>query len=353
MWRSNRSVGRVVAFVVGWISLVSLGMQSAHAVGADYDGNGFSEIPVLSMESDGTYTWTLFDPFSGRISVFTRGFGVENDRLALANWIYSKITSAGVVSMPTNKSNGRLVWRIRTAVKNSRRGRSRRARVRGFTIREQVKYLGRPGDIILTGGDFNGDKIADAVVITDRGTGRHKWGLRGSFFLASYNPGLNVNRAYFDFGIIGVDRPFFVNPDGKSDWFAVVRTVAPGRQEISLTQPFTKQLKTISVSSVPDDNQIPIPLAQDDGSDFLVFWGARQGETLINVKDLAGRTVYQTTLPIDGEVTVGNYGPGPGEEIAVSASGIFFTVNPITARISSMRGPDGHAADSININTLR
>jgi len=334
------------------IGFASLDASTARAAGADYDGNGFSEIPVLSTGANGQYVWTLFDPFSGKSTTFTKEFGTGADRLTLANWIYPKVTSAGVVSVPNAHSNGRLVWRIRTAVKNGRTTRGRRVRARGFTIKEQVKYLGRPGDLLLTGGDFNGDKVADAVVITDRGTGRHKWGLRGSFFLAGYNPGLNVNRAYFDFGVIGVDRPFFMNPDGKSDWFAVVRNVGGGQQQVILTQPFTKQNRTINVGTVPDENAMPVPLAQDDGSDRLVFFGVHNNQTDIQVKDLDGRTVYQTTLPIAGDLTVGNYGPGPGEEIAVSSSGTFFVLNPITGRVASMQGPVGQAADSININTL-
>jgi len=70
------------------------------------------------------------------------------------------------------------------------------------------------------------------------------------------------------------------------------------------------------------------------------------------VKDLRGETVYATNLPISGTVTVGNYGPGAGEEIAVSAEGRFFIINPIANRVVETAGPSGIAADAININVL-
>jgi hypothetical protein len=330
--------------------IVATAASNALAAGADYDGNGFSEIPVLSTDSGGTYAWTLFDPFSGKSSVFTQKFGSSSDRIILANWIYPKITSAGIVSAPNAKSGGRLVWTIRTAVRNSRRTKSRRG---SFSVRQQQKYLGRPGDTLLTGGDFDGDKVADAVVVTNRGTGRHTWGLRGSFFLAAYNPTLNVNRAYFGFGDINADKPFFLNPDGKSDWFAVTRRVDGQTQQITLTQPFTKALRAFVAAGVPDAENIPVPVGQDDGSDLLVFFGSRGDQTELDVRDLSGDRIATVTLPIRGEVTVGNYGPGPGEEIAVSSDdGTFLIYNPITGRLLSLQGPAGFAVDSINLNTL-
>lgn len=346
------SVKRVVSsFFLGVITLLFV-TSSAHAAGADYDGNGFSEIPVLVADGSGTYVWHLFDPASGASSVFTKSFGTSADHLILANWIYPNVTSAGVVSKPSAKSGGRLVWRIRTAVRKGRGSRAQARRRRGFTVRQQVKFLGRPGDLLLTGGDFNGDRIADAVVITNRGNGKHKWGLRGSFFLAGYNPSLNVNRAYFDFGRIGTDRPFFLNPDGRSDWFAVIRSVGRGQQEILLTQPFTQERRSISIQSAPDSRNLPVPVAQDDGRDLLAFYGLRSNTTTIDIRDLNGVMVSSVTVPLQGEITVGNYGPGPGEEIAVSADGIFFIFNPITQRLLSLQGPSGRAADSVNINTI-
>lgn len=337
-----------------------LASDKAQAAGADYDGNGFAEIPVLATSAKGSFQWQLFDPVSGATTTFTRGLGKPGDGFIIANWLYRKVTSAGVVTAPSAKSRGRLVWTIRTNVvktsrsnRNSRRSRRIRktSRSRTFQVQQHTKYLGRRGEIIITGGDFNGNGFSDALVLVNRGSGSYKWGLRGDFFLASYNPGLNVNRAYFDFGRFGVDKPFFFNPDGKSDWFAVLSPSARG-YDVVFTQPFTKEVRSFPVGSIPDGANVPLPVQQDDRRDLLVFYGTSGGETQLVVKDLRGATVASFEVPLTGDITVGNYGPGPGEEIAVSSQGRFFIINPNTGRTIETSGPVGIAADSININTL-
>lgn len=332
----------------GWLPSVALVSaflftnSSAFAAGADYDGNGFAEVPVITTSSNGTFKWRLFDPVSGNVSLFTSGLGRPGDQLILANWIYSKVTSAGALSRPTQYSGGRLVWTIRTLVRKN--GQS--------SVLEHRKFLGRRGEIIITGGDFNGDGFADALVLTNRGTGKYTWGLRGNFFQSSYNPGLNQNRAYFPFGRWGIDKPFFLNPDGKRDWFAVLSCPASSACRVVMTQPFTRQTKSISVGAVKDPSRVPVPVGQDDGTDLLGFVSDTGTSTSITFKNLRGATVRSVTVPLQGTVTVGNYGPGPGEEVCVSANGNFVVLNPITGRSTTLSGPVGLAADAININTI-
>lgn len=335
-----------ITIIAASLFSVSLQPTDAWSAGADYDGNGFAEIPVLMQRADGRLVWTLFDPVSGRTGQFTPSLGKMGDGVVIANWLYPKVASAGVVSKPSVHSGGRLVWTIKTnVVQRDRRGRRR-------VIQQQhVKYLGRPGEIVITGGDFDGDRISDALILVNRGSGQYKWGLRGNFFLSSYNPGLNVNRAYFDFGRYGLDKPFFLNPDGKSDWFALLRPSGVGF-DVVMTQPFTKEVRTISVGDIPDGTVVPVPVRQDDGTDLLAFYGARNNRTVFSVRDLRGREVLSFTVPFLGDVTVGNYGPGPGEEVAVCAQGRFFIVNPVTGKSFERTGPVGIAADSININTV-
>lgn len=360
MIKSSRFLTRAFFTLYSAASITIL-PHVAYAAGADYDGNGFAEIPMLTPTARGSYQWQLFDPASGLTTTFTRGLGKPGDGLIIANWLYRKVTSAGVVKAPSSRSGGRLVWTIRTnVVKSARANQSRRRntrartarRARAFEVKQHTKYLGRRGEIIITGGDFNGNGFSDALVLVNRGTGSYKWGLRGDFFLSSYNPGLNINRAYFDFGRWGVDRPFFFNPDGKSDWFALLRPNS-GAYDVLYTQPFTKEVRSFSVGTIPDGTNAPIPLQQDDRSDLLVFFGTSTGATQLVIKDLTGATVASFEVPIIGEVTVGNYGPGAGEEIAVSSGGRFFIINPISGRILETTGPVGTAADSININTIQ
>lgn len=335
-----RRVFRVLLVIFSLSVVVPIG--SACAIGADYDGNGFAEIPVISATTSGGLVWNLFDPASGQTSVFTSNLGKLGDSLILANWLYANVTSAGALSRPTSGSGGRLVWTIRTAVVKNGAAR----------IQQHQKFLGRRGEIIITGGDFNGDGFGDALVLTNRGGGSYTWGLRANFFLSSYNSGLSQDRAYFPFGRLGTDKPFFFNPDGRSDWFAILS--CPGRSECQVIakQPFTQATKTIPVGVIADPNRVPVPVAQDDRRDLLAFISESGDQTRIEVKNLKGATIHSFTVPMRGTVTVGNYGPGPGEELSISRDGRFAIINPITGRRSILTGPDGIAADSININSV-
>jgi hypothetical protein len=338
---------RGIAFIT--LSLLVNAFSSAspaRAAGADYDGNGFAEIPILTPGAGGSLEWKLFDPASGVTTTFLPSFGKLGDALIIANYLYPKVTSAGVLSLPNAKSGGRLVWTIRTNV--VKKG----APASTATIMEHHRYLGRKGDVIVTGGDFDGNKIADALVLARRGNGLYTWGLRANLFLSSYNPGSGSNRAYFDFGVVGRDIPFYLNPEGKGDWFALLQPQGDTYQVVMM-QPFSKVSRTINVGQLQDGSHPPLPLQQDDGSDYLVFYSTSGDSTNLVIKNLRGDTVSTFEVPITGTVTVGNYGPGAGEEIAVISGERYFIVNPITGRMTETSGPQGIPADTVNINTLR
>jgi hypothetical protein len=143
-----------------------------------------------------------------------------------------------------------------------------------------------------------------------------------------------------------------MNPDGHSDWFAILRNSNQGGYEVALTQPFTKQNLVIPVGTIPDGTNVPLPVAQEDGTDLMAFYGSSKGKTHLVFKDLSGGTISEVTIPNEGQITVGNYLPGPGEEVAVSSNGMFFIYNPISEKLVGLNGPKGIAQDSININTV-
>lgn len=151
----SRSLLSRITLIAAILFSVSLAPTSARAAGADYDGNGFAEIPVLVQRANSTLTWTLFDPVSGKSVQFTPQLGKLGDGVIIANWLYPKVASAGVVSKPSVHSGGRLVWTIKTnVVKRDRRGR------RTVTQQQHVKYLGRPGEIVMTGGDARRKRVS-------------------------------------------------------------------------------------------------------------------------------------------------------------------------------------------------
>lgn len=343
---SIKILSRRGLFLSSFFFIATLGhFNSASAQGSDYDGNGFSEIPVL-VSKGASFEWTLFDPITRSSTVFTKGFGDARNGIIIGNWIYPHRASAGILGVPTAQSGGRMSWTIRTnVVTQSPSGKKSTKQI------EIRKYLGRKGDLVVTGADFTGDGITDACVLVERGGGVYTWGVRGGFFQASYIPGAKGSLAYFRYGRVGIDKPFFVNVDGKSDWFALLSR-SGDNYTVTLQQPFSGEHRTVNVGSIPDGNIVPVPVQQDDGTDLLAFYGFSGDTTSVVVKDLQGNTISSFTIPYAGHVTVGNYGPGPGEEIAVSSRGRFTIINPITETQRVSSGPNGVAADSININNL-
>lgn len=316
---------------------------SAHADSVNYDGGKFAQIPVVTDDGSGSLTWHLLDPVTQKISLFTTKLGRRGDKFIIANWLYKKVTSAGVVSGANSNSNNRMVWTIRT------KRISRGGKVSFQTI---TKFLGRPGEWAIAGGDFNGNGYADALIVKKSGS-NWKWGLRADFFRSSYSAALGSQRAYFDFGKNSTDKPFYASPDGDSDWFAVLHPEGNGNYSVILKQAFSKREMRVPVGSIPDPDVVPVPLKQDDGSDVLVFYKTGRNTTRVVVKNLRGKTIAETTIPADGELTVGDYGAGPGEELAVAGNGTFFIYNPTTDRLVTMDGPAGLAADSVNVITVR
>ena len=279
------------------MALVSLGTLSAPSMlfagGVSYDGGEFSQIPVIRPDSKGSYIWNLLDPSTQQQSLFTTGLGKTGDRFIIANWLYRDVTSAGVVHRAAS-GDSRMIWTIRTKLH------------KGDKVLFQTisKPLGRNGDLAIAGGDFDGDGFADALIVKNVG-GNWKWGLRADFFLKSYNPSLNINRAYFNFGRVGTDKPFFMRPGGNSDWFALL-SGSDANARVTLQQPFARTVRTIDVGAVPNASNVPIPVRQDDGTDLMAFYGVRGGNTVIVFKDLSGHTVQSTTIPLVGDITTGD-----------------------------------------------
>jgi hypothetical protein len=237
------------------------------------------------------------------------------------------------------------VWTIRT--NEVKRG----APASSATIQEHRRYLSRKGESIVSGGDFDRNKMADTLVRARRWGRLSTWGLRQNLFLFSYNPSCGSNRAYFDFGVAGRDIQFYPNPAGKSDWSVLLRPQGDEYQVIMM-QPFSQVSRTINVGKIQDGSHPPLPLQQDDRSDYLVFYSASGDSTNLVIKNLVGDTVSTFEVPITGTVTVGNYGPDAGEEIAVISGDRYFIVNPITGRMTETSGPQDIPTDPFYSNTL-
>lgn len=308
------------------IFLVSIRNRSLADTICDFDGDGFSEIALVSQNQQGKYDWVAFDPRTGRAITVTMSFGDTSSKLIPGNWFQKGRAAPAIVTPVSDEYNGRASWI----------GRS----IDYLGGTEVVRMLGRSGDLIIHGGDYDGNGITDSLILKKT---TNKLGLRVNFFLSSYDGNnLGTERLYRGLGRAFQDANFFFSPDGITDHLAVMRAAQQGDRQALRLKPFTDSPQRFRIGRLPSGSSAPYPVRQGVGlPDLLAFAAPRSATTLVTVKTLSGQAVFRKSLPGGGTVTVGDYLDEPGWEIAVQDGQQFSIVNPRTRAMQRVEGPGG------------
>lgn len=306
----------------------------------DFDGDGMSEFVVVNPDSNGNYDWQTFDPRSGSSSTLIKGFGNSSSKLIPGNWVDANRAIAAVVDPVSGGPTGRATWSVRSDDKYA------------GTSYSYARSLGRPGDIIILGGDYDGNGITDSLILK-RTTG--KLGLRVNFFLSSYNADrLGKERLYKALGSPFVDKNFYFSRDGKTDYLGVIRKSRGGNSKILTLKPFTDTPHAISMGVLPSGAQGPIALRQRTGSpDLLVFYVRKNGATSLTIKNQSGRTLVSKKVSGNGAVSVGDYLADGGYEIAVQGKNTVEIYNPISNSDVTVTPPSGQLVSCVGNQTIQ
>lgn len=304
----------------------------AQQIQTDFDGDGYSEFTIVSIESDKSLTWKTSSGISG-LTAGLQSFGVSGNHIIMAPWKGTTQPQIGVVSL--DDTGKKLAWKV---VGSS------------GVVEERV--LGGKTSTIISGGDFDGNGVADAAV-AKLGRSGVKWSI--AYDLFSQPVGLE-RIANVNFGKSG-DRIFFASPDGTSDWIGTVGKAANGRDtELKIKSLLTGEVRTSDKALprfiVKNPRPRPFPVKAALGFDVIGFTRVVGGNTKVYFYTLDGGPVTVIDLPGKGDIVVGNFNDGPGEEIAIKTTGGFTVVNPFTLSSSTAASSDGVAVDQININTL-
>lgn len=328
--------GLTIASFVALLALTSPMSALASPV-CDFDGDGMSEVVLVKPGAKGSYDWSAFNPRTGTTKSVVNSFGNASSKLIPGNWFTSGEAVPAIINPVSGGPNGRAVW---VATSLSYDGG-----------RTQVRNLGRTGDLVIQGGDYDGNGIADSLILK-RTTG--KLGLRVNYFLSSYNGNnLGKERLYRALGSPFKDRNFFFSPDGTLDYLAVLRRGANGGATALQLKPFTDSPQVLNLGALPGGAQGPLPLKQGPRRpDLLAFYAARKGRTQVVVKTLQGVTVYSGTVDGAGSVSVGDYFDDPGWEIAVQNGATFTFLNPMTKASYVVRSGGGRAVSCISNQTI-
>ena len=284
----------------------------------DFDGDGMSDIPLV-RRGKGGYNWFAYDPRTGKTKLLVRSLGSASSRLIPGNWFTSKLAVPAVVHRPSGgvDHKGMLLPAVWSAKSVTYAG--------GLT---RTRSLGRSGDIVILGGDYDGNGITDSLLLK-RTT--EKLGLRVNYFLSSYNgDNLGGERLYRELGNPFQDHNFFFSPDGISDYLAVLQRTGRSVSALQL-KPFTDTPTSFSLGKLPRKAQGPLPLKRGEGvADWLLFYVPKRQSTKLIVKNLQGTTVFRETISGSTDIAVGDYFDDSGWEIAVRDGSTLRFINPKT-----------------------
>jgi len=331
----NRFFGSTL---IGVLSLSALhATESRAAPICDFDGDGKSELVVVNANEKGTYDWSAYNPRSGRVRIVAQDLGTQSSKLIPGNWVTSGQAVAAVVDPVGPGPLERATWTLKSL-----------DYLDGVAV---SKSLGRSGDLIINGGDYDGNGITDSLILK-RTTGM--LGLRVNYFLASYNGNnLGKERLYKALGAPFRDSNFFFSPDGGADYLAVLRRNPRGAR-VLLLKPFTDAPRAFNLGTLPSGARGPLPLKRGESQpDYLLFYAIRNGQTKLVVKNLAGRDVYTAMIAGSDGVFVGDYFDDRGWEIGVQSGEAATIVNPQTKESRLVLRPSGLLVSCISNQTIQ
>ena len=297
--------------VVTALSCLVFSAAAQAQVPMDYDADGISDLTKILEKSDDSLTWAA--TLSSDSSVLALGtIGSAGDAPILAAWD-SGGPQIGVVT--EDKPNKALKWAILNGSSSP-----------------VWRSFGKPGDLVISGGDFNGDGKADAAVVR-LVKGKATWTVSYNLFDST---GAVPDMVSFVFGETG-DRVFFARVEGGStDWIGVMRKGQGNKSNARLKNLVTGQVRQYTrLPKVASTGDRPRAFAvrQESGPDLLGFESVTKSGTLIRAYSLGGALVGSHEFLGTGQLAVGDFNDGSGFEVAFQSpkeSGIF---NPASGEV--------------------
>lgn len=316
---------RFLTIVLGSFCVAAPAMAEPFKIATDFDGDSISDITYTTTTTD-SLSWKSVPSKDGGTAL-NEIFGKLTDTPILAHWLDSDQPTICTIKKPTRK--GALSWELQKS---------------GGEL--DSRSFGKTGDLVLGGGDFNGNGIDDAAVVRLSGK-KLIWNFSLDLFSSSSS---TVRRK---FGVAG-DRAFYASPTGLSDWIGVFGKSGKKKTRLMLLNLDTKE--TMSTRKLPRrltrlPRPRPVPVKQDDGTDLLAFVESidtGSGKTRISVFSLDGELINEKSFSGTGEVTIGEYlSDEAGEEIAFHSATKIRMYNPVTLGAAEAAVVSGIPLDEI------
>ena len=291
----------------------------------DFDADGVSDLTFTSGTT--TLTWSATGSTSTTDELDAASFGLATDALALAPWETAGTPTLGVVR--ANTDNTALVWKI----------------LNNHSLVSQEEF-GKPGDVMLAGGDFDGGGISDAAVVRLKGS-KLRWEVRLNLFVDD----VPTTKRFF-LGKDG-DRVFYLNLEGSADWAGVFGKDSRGRSRMLLRNVLTgekRAIRRLPKALTRGVRPRPFPIQAADGRDLIGFAIPDATDTSLKVYSTDAEEILNITFPGLGTIIVGNYDDDEdGEEVGLESSTTITFVNPSTTATSTKAAVSGTPLDEIEV----
>lgn len=323
---SRRHAGVFTALTL--LTLCTVCRFAHSAVPNDFDADGVSDLTRVEIGSDDALTWKASLSASGTTSTLGT-LGKKGDHLAMAQWL-GVGTQIGVVSESTTDDS--IVWTI----------------VNGAGTPVQFSF-GSKGDLVVAGGDFNGNGAADAAVVR-LVNGKATWQIALDPMISG-----TVQPTGTVFGRSG-DRVFFARVDGTAvDWIGVISKGSGNRSVARMRNLVTGEVRRFSrIPKLASQGSRPraFPIRQASGADLLGFQVSRGSATRITVSAFSGVRVYSAAFAGAGISVVGEFNAAPGYEVAYQSADESVVLSPTAGEERETTFLSGVAVDEININVV-
>jgi len=312
------------AFCVFFQCLLLLPLFAAAAPN-DYDQDGVSDVYLVEILPS-SLEWSAALASQSFVNAGQIGsLGENGNMLSPGSWSQANTQEIGVCAYSQNSDV--VTWTIINS-----------------NAQSSAIQHGAGGDLIVSGGDYDGNGISDAAAIKSSGA----VSLKLNPFAGGSASDLSLT---LPAGSVKKGKGIFLKRSTE-DQIGALRRIAKGRRQlyalILISRDgviFKKNFPTEANWSLVD----AVPVEGADGKDNLLIYEKNKSKRRVSVFSLSGSRRYRKSA-VNGTLMVGNFLSAPGEEFAIYYSGNLRVINPFSKNSNLFTGlADAVPADQVNV----
>ncbi|MDC0357178.1 hypothetical protein OAO01_00050 [Oligoflexia bacterium] len=309
-------------------SFLLLGSTVVFAADFNVDADGKSDLIIVKVLSDQTLNWSCQSSgssFSDNLQLTV--LGESGDHLIPAHWTTSDTAEVGIISLNQKQ---KVVWKIE--------------QVTGKT--KKITF-GKKGDVLVSGGDYNGNGLSGAAKISATGE---------ALIFADPFAGGSKSKISFDKKYVKKGKVLFFSRSGSHDDLGIAHSkrVAKKSYKTTLVAKDIYGAETeVRLKRLKNKIKEALPVAGADGIDNIAVVYSADKKLAVEVYNLSGKRLHRKLVARGSTIVVGNFLDKAGEEIGVYKKKKLTAYNPLGGKSSKFAAlPNGIAADHINVNSF-